>query len=71
MNFGCRINESIDISLANYLNCLFIKNDHLKIFLQVYDGPRRQVNNFDKYANLDKYAWQKYVCPINESLGKF
>jgi len=43
MEYGTRINEAVDVSLLTYLSLLFIKNDHMKISIQIFEGEKKYV----------------------------
>jgi hypothetical protein len=41
LEYGSKINESIDVSLSSYLNNLFLKNDHMKISIQIFESEKK------------------------------
>lgn len=40
LNYGCKIHEAMDTSLSSFLNNMFIKNEHTKLSIQIYDNER-------------------------------
>lgn len=71
LEYGCKINEAIDVSLVAYLSHLFIKNDHMRMSVQIGAGDRKYVRKEENLDGADKNAMIKLITAIDSSLKNY